>query len=80
MNGKTAASGGEKTRVGYIENPILILMRVSLPSKLIKTKQNKTKNVNKKRDREKEREKERERAAYTHTITHTHIHTIAVLW
>ena len=33
MNGKTGIPGEKKTLVGCSENPILALMRVSLPSK-----------------------------------------------
>ena len=63
---KNRSIRGEKTLVGCSANPvILILMRVSLPSKLTKTKQTK---INKQKLIKRERERERERR--TPTLSH----------
>ena len=74
MNGKTRVPREKKTLVGCSENPmVLILMRVTLSSKLRRTKQTKQKQTNK---QNKKRGRERALHMRTYTITHTHIYAL----
>ena len=68
MNGKTRVTG-KTPLVTCSENPVTsILMRVSLPSKLRKTKTNQNKQT-------KGRERQRELHTRTYTLTHAHNYT-----